>query len=88
MVRKLTCLEYRLWCTTRLCLSLGPLLFLIYINDLVHYNLRTNDRCNDDFVLFADDTNIFVAGQNEEEVYLNAQNNFNGYNQLHILVIV
>ena len=69
---------------------LGPLLFLIYINDLVHYNLRTNDRCNDDFVLFADDTNIFVAGQNEEEVYLNAQNilnNLNGYmysNQLHI----
>ena len=65
-------------------------LFLIYINDLVHSNLRTNDRCNDDLVLFADDTNIFVAGQNEEEVYLNAQNilnNLNGYmysNQLHI----
>ena len=69
---------------------LGPLLFLIYINDLVHSNSRTNDQCNDDFVLFADDTNIFVAGQNEEEVYLNAQNilnNLNGYmysNQLHI----
>ena len=61
---------------------LGPLLFLIYINDLVHSNSRTNDQCNDDFVLFADDTNIFVAGQNEEEVYLNAQNilnNLNGY---------
>ena len=57
---------------------LGPLLFLIYINDLVHSNLRTNDRCNDDFVLFADDTNIFVDGQNEEEVYkLNAQNILN-----------
>ena len=69
---------------------LGPFFFLIYINDLVHYNLITNDRCNVDFVLFADDTNIFVAGQNEEEVYLNAQNilnNLNGYmysNQLHI----
>ena len=69
---------------------LGPLLFIIYINDLVHFNSRTNDQCNDDFVLFADDTNIFVAGQNEEEVYLNAQNilnNLNGYmysNQLHI----
>ena len=50
---------------------LGPLLFLIYINDLVHYNPRTNDQCNDDFLLFADDTNIFVAGLNEEEVYLN-----------------
>ena len=42
-------------------------------------------------LLFADDTNIFVAGQNEEEVYLNAQNslnNLNGFmyysNQLHI----
>ena len=69
---------------------LGPLLFLIYINDLFHSNSRTNDRCNDDFVLFADDTNIFVAGQNEEEVYLTAQNilnNLNGYmysNQLRI----
>ena len=61
---------------------LGSLLFLIYINDLVHSNSRTNDQCNDDFVLFADDTNIFVAGQNEEVVYLNAQNilnNLNGY---------
>ena len=61
---------------------LGPLLFLIYINDLVHSNARTNERCNDDFVFFADDKNIFVAGQNEEEVYLNAQNtlnNLNGY---------
>ena len=43
-----------------------------------------------DFVLFADDTNIFVAGKNEEEVFLNTQNiinNLNGYmysNQLHI----
>ena len=48
----------------------GPLLFLIHINDLFHSNLRTNDRCYDDFsfVLFADDRNIFVAGQNEKEV--------------------
>ena len=45
---------------------LGPRLFLIYINYLVHSNSRTNDRCNEDFVLFADDTIIFVAGQNKE----------------------
>ena len=40
---------------------LGPLLFLVYINDLVYSNSRTNDQCNDDFLLFADNTNIFVA---------------------------
>ena len=43
----------------------------------------TNDRCNDDFVLFADDTNIFVARKNEEEVYLNAQNIINNLNVLN-----
>ena len=40
---------------------LGPRLFLIYINDLVYSNSRTNDQCNDDVLLFADNTNIFVA---------------------------
>ena len=65
---------------------LGPLLFLIYINDLI--NTNTSD-C-DEFVLFADDTNIFVVGKDEDEVYQNAQallHNINNYmycNQLHI----
>ena len=42
---------------------LGPLLFLLYINDICN--------CSDEgiFVLFADDTNIFVAGENSDEVH-------------------
>ena len=45
---------------------LGPLLFLIFMNDIVN--------CSEDghFVLFADDTNIFVTGDSEENVYKNA----------------
>ena len=45
---------------------LGPLLFLIFVNDIV--------SCSDlaEFVLFADDTNIFVIGNDENEVYSKA----------------
>ena len=42
---------------------LGPLLFLIYINDIV----RSTDLGS--FVMFADDTNIFVSGESEKKVY-------------------
>ena len=49
---------------------LGPLLFLIYINDLVNANKTSNMSINNDFVLFADDTNIFVTGKNENDVYI------------------
>ena len=44
---------------------LGPLLFLFYINDIY--------RCSDlgTFVLFADDTNIFVEGESDKEAYSN-----------------
>ena len=48
---------------------LGPLLFLIYINVLVNANKTSNMSINTDFVLFADDTNIFVIGKNENDVY-------------------
>ena len=63
---------------------LGPLLFLIYVNDLVNSSNEGN------FILFADDTNIFVAGKNEQEAYDKAQivlNYVHQYmisNQLHI----
>ena len=42
---------------------LGPLLFLLYINDIV------NSAFEGETVIFADDTNIFVTGNNEEETY-------------------
>ena len=41
---------------------LGPLLFLVYINDLL------NCSNSGEFILFADDTNIFVSGENHEGV--------------------
>ena len=45
---------------------LGPLLFLIYINDI------SNAHCNAEYVLFADDTNIFVKAKNKSQAYKNA----------------
>ena len=45
---------------------LGPLLFLIYINDLVNCSKLG------EFVLFADDTNIFVSGNSVKEAYCKA----------------
>ena len=63
---------------------LGPLLFLIFVNDIV--------SCSDlaEFVLFADDTNIFVTGNDENEVYNKANlvikevSNYMKSNKLHI----
>ena len=65
---------------------LGPLLFLLYINDIV------NAASSGMFVLFADDTNIFVAADTESEVYRIANqvlakiNQYMISNQLHINV--
>ncbi len=64
---------------------LGPLLFLIYINDIINCSQLGH------FVLFADDTNIFVSGRNKKEAYKNANKVLEGVytyiyveNQLHI----
>ena len=42
---------------------LGPLLFLLYINDI------SNSSSLGSFVTFADDTNIFVVGKTAQEAY-------------------
>ena len=42
---------------------LGPLLFILYINDVINCSKHGH------FVMFADDTNIFVAGNSEKEAY-------------------
>ena len=65
---------------------LGPLLFILYINDIC--NISTNGK----FVLFADDTNIFVAAESISKVYeianrvLKAVCNYMEVNLLHINV--
>ncbi len=41
---------------------LGPLLFLIYVNDLPNVSVFFFS------ILFADDTNVFVAGNNLQEL--------------------
>ena len=63
---------------------LGPLLFLLYLNDIA------NTTPNGDFVLYADDTNIFVAGNSKEAAYekanevLNYVYKYMASNKLHI----
>ena len=63
---------------------LGPLLFLLYINDIV------NSASLSEFVIFADDTKIFVSAENKEEAYNMANKvlqcvcTYFKLNQLHI----
>ena len=63
---------------------LGPILFLIYINDTVHSSTQG------EFVIFADDTNIVIAAKTKKEAY-NVSNHvlrsiyaYMHANQLHI----
>ena len=44
---------------------LGPLLFLLYMNDIVNCYVSPNVK----FVLYADDTNIFVVGPSKESTF-------------------
>ena len=63
---------------------LGPLLFLLYINDIS----RTSALGT--FIMFADDTNIFVEGNTEDEAYakgnelLKSVQKYMFLNKLHI----
>ena len=45
---------------------LGPLLFLIYINDII------NSSTGGEFILFADDTNIFIVGKDKKDTFTTA----------------
>ena len=63
---------------------LGPLLFLLYINDIIH------STTEGEFVIFADDTNIFVVANTAREAYKTANfvlrsiSLYMNANQLHI----
>ena len=63
---------------------LGPLLFLIYVNDIV------NCSKEGEFILYADDTNIFVEGNTMEEAFEKANRviqKVHGYMQSNLLHI-
>ena len=54
---------------------LGPLLFLLYINDLPNVCANTMP------FLFADDTNLFISGKNSHELYEAANNDLNAISE-------
>ena len=54
---------------------LGPLLFLLYINDLPNVCAKTMP------FLFADDTNLFISRKNSHELYEAANNDLNAISE-------
>ena len=69
---------------------LGPLLFIIYINDIWHVSTKSS------VVLFADDTNIFLSNRNlnllhetirSELPHLNYLNWFSANSHFHLILI-
>ena len=68
---------------------LGPLLSLVYINDLMNC-CKSNNMDNTNFILYADDTNIFVVGNTKERAFFRANkvlenvHAYMKYNLLHI----
>ncbi|NRB82010.1 MAG: reverse transcriptase family protein, partial [Saccharospirillaceae bacterium] len=76
---------------------LGPMFFLIYVNDIVYSHCKCEGdsclrNCIEDilFILFADDTNIFISDSDTTNLYLKANqvlSNLKNYidaNYLHI----
>ena len=67
---------------------LGPLLFLLYINDIT--NCCTDNTVYFKIILYADDTNIFVIGDNHKtavekaNIILHEISKYMSSNQLHI----
>lgn len=45
---------------------LGPILFIIYLNDFIHYVTKSNDQIK--LILFADDTNAVVSANGFESL--------------------
>jgi hypothetical protein len=68
---------------------LGPLLFIIYINDIINC---VNGILGIKLVLYADDTNVFIIGNNRRDlirtgaIVLDAINRYMKSNLLHINV--
>ena len=66
---------------------LGPLLFLIYINDII--NICKYFKSSE-FILFADDTNIFIQAPTKQQLYNRANkilklvHTYMKFNKLHI----
>ena len=55
--------------------NLGPLLFLIYVNDFQHC-LNYGD-----LIMFADDTSVFFQNKNYHSLYANAQEDLHNIDQ-------